>query len=66
MNAVYTWYTMHATIGKPAGTAIYVTAQDRKGGRSKTITVRGVGFTPESVLEALALGLARKRRKRPD
>jgi hypothetical protein len=51
----------YPTTGKP--TSIYVSAQDKKRGRSKTITVRGHDLTPEAILEILVRALKPRRRK---
>jgi hypothetical protein len=43
--------------------AIYVTAQDRKAKRSKTMTLRGYGLTPEAVIEILNSAIRKRSRK---
>ena len=43
--------------------SIYVTAQDRKHRKSKTITVRGEAITPDQVIAIIRAAFARKQRK---
>jgi len=54
---------MRIYVSSKEGTAIYVTAQDRRQRTSKTITVRGESLTPEAVIKAIKEALAHPRRK---
>jgi len=45
------------------GSSIYVTAQDRKHRKSKTITIRGESITPDQAITIIRNAFARKRRK---